>query len=693
MTEATGITPPAPEPPVAPQRQHERTVHGTTVSDPWFWLRDNNDPDTIAYLEAENAYADALLSPLDELAGQVFEEIKNRVNETDMSVPVRKGPWWYLTRTKEGLQYPVHVRQADVDGQPSGIDEIVFDENIAAGDSEYFAVGDMLASPDHRLLAVSTDYDGDEQYSLQIIELATGEVLGDHIEGLTYGVSWANDSATLFYTLADDQQRSDRIMRHRLGDAVEHDDMVFHEPDERFWVGVGTTRSEQYVIITSDSKTTSESWVIDANEPESAPRVIEPRSEGHEYRVEHHGDRFLIMSNDEAPDFRLFETPANAPGRANWVELIGAEPGVRLDDVDAFADHIIITRRNNNTPQVTVWLLDTDTQFDLGFPETIFETAGGSNVEWNTTKYRFGYTSMVTPNSVFELDVRTAERELLKQQEVVGGHDPSNYVTTRLMAPGPDSVEIPISLVAHRDTPVDGTAAALVYAYGSYETIMPAGFSSARLSLLDRGIVFAIAHVRGGGEMGRAWYDGGRVENKQKSFTDMVTVIDHLVATGWAHPERVAIRGGSAGGLLVGAVLNQAPDKIAAAVAEVPFVDNVNTMLDPTLPLTITEYDEWGNPEQAADYEWMSAYSPYENVAAIDYPPIYMTAGLNDPRVSYWEPAKWLAKLRHTAVGRRRFVLRTEMGAGHGGPSGRYDAWRDEAGILAFVIDALHVDR
>ncbi len=693
MTEATGLTPPAPEPPVAPQRQHERTVHGTTVNDPWFWLRDNDDPETIAYLEAENAYADALLSPLDELAGQVFEEIKNRINETDMSVPVRKGPWWYLTRTKEGLQYPVHVRQADVDGQPSGIDEMVFDENIAAGDSEYFAVGDMLASPDHRLLAVSTDYDGDEQYSLQIIDLATGEALSDHIEGLTYGVSWANDSATLFYTLADDQQRSDRIMRHRLGDAVEHDDMVFHEADERFWVGVGTTRSEQYVIITSDSKTTSESWVIDANEPESAPRVIEPRSEGHEYRVEHHGDRFLVMSNDEAPDFRLFETPVDAPGRANWVELIGAEPGVRLDDVDAFADHIIITRRNNNTPQVTVWLLDTDTQFDLGFPETIFETAGGSNVEWNTTKYRFGYTSMVTPNSVFELDVRTAERVLLKQQEVVGGHDPSDYVTTRLMAPGSGGVEIPISLVAHRDTPVDGTAAALVYAYGSYETIMPAGFSSARLSLLDRGIVFAIAHVRGGGEMGRAWYDGGRVEHKQNSFTDMVTVIDHLVETGWAAPDRIAIRGGSAGGLLVGAVLNQAPDKIAAAVAEVPFVDNVNTMLDPTLPLTITEYDEWGNPEHEADYAWMTAYSPYENVAAIDYPPVYMTAGLNDPRVSYWEPAKWLAKLRHTAVGRRWFVLRTEMGAGHGGPSGRYDAWRDEARILAFVIDALRLDR
>ncbi len=334
-------------------------------------------------------------------------------------------------------------------------------------------------------------------------------------------------------------------------------------------------------------------------------------------------------------------------------------------------------------------MLDTGERFDLDFPEPIFETGGVSNVDWMSRRYRYGYTSMVTPNSVFEIDIDTREVTLLKQQEVVGGHDPADYVSERLMAPAADGTLVPVSVVRHRDTPVDGSAAAVVYAYGSYETIMPAGFSVARLSLLDRGMVFALAHVRGGGELGRAWYDDGKMEHKHHSFSDTVAVIDHLAATGWASADRMVVRGGSAGGLLVGAVLNLAPEKLAGAVAEVPFVDNVNTMLDPTLPLTITEYDEWGNPQEADAYGWMTAYSPYENVAAIDYPPVYATAGLNDPRVSYWEPAKWIAKLRTTATGRQRFVLKTEMGAGHGGPSGRYDAWRDEAGILAFVLDCV----
>ena len=664
-------------------------MHGTTVEDPWFWLRDRDDPATIAYLRAENDHADRLLAPLAPLAETIFEEIKGRINQTDMSVPVRKGPWWYLSRTREGAQYGIHVRQADAAGAPDGVDQLLFDENVAAGESDYFSLGDMAVSPDHRLLAVTTDHDGDEQYELRIIDLETGATLEDRIDGLTYGLAWSADSSAVFYTLADDMQRADRVLLHRLGTDPADDVVVHHETDDRYWVGLGATRSEQYVVISSDSKTTSEARVVDATDPTSPAIVIEPRREGHEYRVEHHGDRFLILSNDDAPDFALFETPIDRPGRANWTELLPHEPGVRLDDVDAYDRHLVITRRRDNVPQVSVWMLDTEERFDLEFPETVFETGGVSNVDWMSRRYRYGYTSMVTPNSVFEIDIDTREVTLLKQQEVVGGHDPSDYVSERLMAPADDGTLVPVSVVRHRDTPVDGTAAAVVYAYGSYETIMPSGFSVARLSLLDRGLVFALAHVRGGGELGRAWYDDGKMEHKHHSFSDTVAVVDHLAATGWAHPDRMVVRGGSAGGLLVGAVLNMAPEKLAGAVAEVPFVDNVNTMLDPSLPLTITEYDEWGNPEEPDAYGWMTAYSPYENVAAIDYPPVYATAGLNDPRVSYWEPAKWIAKLRATATGRQRFVLKTEMGAGHGGPSGRYDAWRDEAGILAFVLDCV----
>ncbi len=676
-----------PDPPTAPRRRHTREIHGVATEDPWFWLRDREDPDTIAYLEAENAYADAMFEPLGELSERLFEEIKGRVKETDMSVPVRKGSWWYVGRTEEGKQYAIHTRRADVDGAPSDEELVLLDENELAGDSDYLAVGDLLVSPDHQLLAYTCDFDGDEKYQLRIIDLSTGEMFDDRVEDLTYGLAWSADSSTIFYTLADDMQRSDRVVRHRLGSPVSDDVVVFHETDDRFWVGLGATRSESFIVMSSESRTTSEVRVVDATDPTSAARIIEPRSQGHEYRVEHHAERFLILSNLDAPDFRLFETPVDDSAMTNWTELIAHEPGVRLDDVDAFADHLVVTRRRDNVPQISVWHLGDGSITDLEFPEPIFETGGSANVEWHTPKYRFGYASMVTPSSIYEHDVVTGERILLKQQEVVGGYEPDRYVTERLMAEAADGTRVPLSVVRHKDTPTDGTAPCVLYGYGSYEVIMPASFSSNRLSLIDRGVVFAMSHVRGGGEMGRAWYDNGRLGNKINSFTDLLSAADRLVEAGWADPDRIVIRGGSAGGLLVGGVLNMAPEKVAGVVAEVPFVDNVNTMLDPSLPLTIGEYEEWGNPEEAEAFEWLMQYSPYENVEAVDYPPIYATAGLNDPRVSYWEPAKWIAKLRNTAVGRRRFLLKTEMGAGHGGPSGRYDAWRDEARIQAFILE------
>lgn len=681
--------PQRPEPPIAPTKPHVREVHGQNTDDPWFWLRDQNDPDTIAYLEAENAYADEALSHLDDLTERLFEEIKGRVKQTDMSVPVRKGPWWYVGRTEEGKQYAIHTRRPDEADQPGDDEQIILDENELAGDSDYLAVGDLVVSPDHRLLAYTFDFDGDEKYELRIVDLETGQTLADTATELTYGLAWSSDSSTIFYTLADEMQRSDRVVRHVLGTPADDDEVVFHESDDRFWVGIGATRSEQFIVISSESKTTSDVRVIDATDPKSEPILIEPRQAGHEYKIEHQGDRFLILSNLEAPDFRLFEAPVESPGMSSWTEILPHEPGVRLDDIDAFAEHVVVTRRRNNVPQVSVWRNGDSALSDFEFPEPTFEVGGSSNVDYHSNRYRFGYTSMVTPGSVFEQALDSGHRVLLKQQEVLGGFSSADYTTERLWAQAPDSTLVPISVVRHCDTPVDGTAPCLLYGYGSYEVILPAGFSTNRLSLLDRGVVFAMVHVRGGGELGRAWYDNGRLANKINSFTDTIAAIDHLENTGWAAPGRIVIRGGSAGGLLVGGVMNMIPDRLAGVIAEVPFVDNVNTMLDPTLPLTIGEYEEWGNPEELEAFGWLSEYSPYENVSQVDYPPVYATAGLNDPRVSYWEPAKWVAKLRATAVGRRHFVLKTEMGAGHGGPSGRYDAWRDEARIQAFVLDVL----
>jgi oligopeptidase B len=681
-----------PHPPRASQRNHVRSAHGSTLDDPWFWLRDREDEDVLSYLAEENEYTQALVSAWGDLPNRLFEEIRSRIQETDMSVPVKKGPWWYQARTEEGAQYPIHVRRADADGEPQGPEVVLLDENSLAGDSPYLAVGDLAVSPDHALMAYSVDLDGDEYYELRVRDLATGEEREDVVPDVSYGVVWANDNATFYYLLTDDTHRPHRVMRHTLGADPSEDELVFEELDPQFWVGLGSTRSEQFVVIATESSTTSEMHLLDADEPRATPRVVMPRSHGHEYRIEHHGDRLLIMTNDNAPDFRLVETPLSSPSRDNWSELVPAQDGVRLNDVDAFDGFLVITSRHNNVPRLSVHDLSTGEQHDIEFSDEIFEAAGGANAEFEATTYRFGYTSMTAPSAVFEYDLVARTRRLLKRQAVLGNFDETNYRTARDWATSPDGTQVPVSIVWHKDTALDGSAPGLLYGYGSYEIIMPASFSSARLSLLDRGFVFAIAHVRGGGELGRAWYDGARYAKKANTFVDFIAVAEHLATRQWIDADKLVCRGGSAGGLLVGAVLNMRPDLFAAAVAEVPFVDNVNTMLDASLPLTVNEYDEWGNPEDPAIFDAMRAYSPYENVRAEPYPALYVTAGLNDPRVQYWEPAKWVAKLRTMSTSDTPIMLKTEMGAGHGGPSGRYDAWRDEAETLAFVLNAVGID-
>jgi oligopeptidase B len=685
---------PPPGPPVAPARPFELTAHGDTRRDPWFWLRDRDDPEVIAYLEAENAYTDAALAHTKAFQAELFDEIRGRIQETDVSAPVRFGPWDYFARTVEGHQYAIHGRRPP--GAAAGEDEtILLDENVLAGESPYFALGGFAIAPSHDLLAYSTDFNGGERYTLHFRDLRTGADLPDTIEDVYYGLAWSDDS-TVFYVRPDGAVRPYQVWRHDLGTDPAADVLVFQEDDERFFLSVSRTRSGQYLLITTDSKTTSEVLVLPTDAADTPPQLVEPRTPGLEYAVEHHadethGDRFFIVTNaDGAQDFKVMVTDVATPGRGAWTEVVAHTPGVRIHDVDAFADHLIISRRVDGLEQLLVRRLRDGDDHVIVMPDPVYAVWAGENLDFETTTIRYGYTSLVMPSSSFDYDLETRESTLIKQTPVLGGYDPDRYTSARLWATAPDDTLVPISVVHRTDTPIDGTAPALLYGYGSYEIPIDPSFSSARLSLLDRGFVFAIAHIRGGGELGRRWYDDGKLMHKRNTFTDFIASAEHLVASGYTSPEHLSARGGSAGGLLMGAVAEMRPDLFRAVVAEVPFVDVVTSMADPSLPLTITEWEEWGNPiEDPAAYAYMKSYSPYDNVAPKEYPAFFVSAGLNDPRVAYWEPAKWVAKLRATKTDDRLLVLKTEMGAGHGGPSGRYDAWRDEATVLAFLVDQL----
>jgi oligopeptidase B len=683
------------QPPIAKRVPTTRERHGDVFVDEYAWLRDRDgDPDVLAYLEAENAHTEAALAHTKELQEQLFQEIKGRVLETDLSVPVRKGPWWWYSRTEEGKQYSISCRKpVTVDGEDGpaddAIEQVLLDGNVEAGDSEFFAIGAFDTSPDHAVLAWSRDFAGAEVYEMRFRDLRTGADLDDSITGTYYGTAWAADGRTFFYTRPDSAMRPHQVWRHVLGTPQSDDVLVFQEDDERFFLGVGTTKDEQWLVIDLGSKVTSEVWLLPADDATGEWRCFAPREQDVEYSIEHHRDRFFVTTNaDGAEDFKLMTAPHGATSRDDWVEVVPHRPGVKLGGVDVFEDHIVRFERTEGTRRIVVHRLSDGDEHVIEQPEAVSTASGGANPEFASHVLRYGYTSMVTPSSVFDYDMDGRERVLRKQQPVLGGYDPSEYVTERLWATAPDGTRVPISIVARRDRTMGGPA--LLYGYGSYEASMDPGFSSLRLSLLDRGFAFAIAHIRGGGEMGRRWYLDGKYLAKRNTFTDFVACAEHLVETGWTDPSRLGIRGGSAGGLLMGAVVNLRPDLFGAVVAEVPFVDALNTILDPTLPLTVIEWEEWGNPVESKEfYEYMRSYSPYENVEATAYPTMLVTAGLNDPRVSYWEPAKWVAKLRATKTDTNPLLLKTEMGAGHAGPSGRYDAWRDEALVYAFLIDAL----
>jgi oligopeptidase B len=688
--------------PVARRNPTERTHHGDTFTDDYAWLADKDSLETIAYLEAENAYTEAVTAGQAALREAIFGEIKARTQETDLSVPTRKGNWWYYARTMAGKQYAVHcrreVRPGDssppmtLDGAPLDGEEVLLDGNELAGDGEFFSLGMLATSPDGRLLAYSTDFAGSERFTVRIKDLATGTVLPDEIPDTFYGCAWSLDGSALFYLTVDDAWRPYRVSRHLVGSPAADDVIVFEEPDERFWVGVGLTRSERYVQISVGSKLTSEAWLLDAARPDGEFSMVLPRRQGIEYSVEHQvgadgSDRLLILHNDNAENFELAVAPLADP--ADMMPLIAHRADTRLLDVDAFADYLAVHYRRDGLTGVRI-LRGDGTEHEIAFGEPVYRVQPGSNPEYHSAKLRLGYVSMVTPDSVYDCDMATGELALLRQRPVLprpdgAGYDPADYEQHREWATAGDGTKIPISLVCRKGTPRDGSAPCLLYGYGSYEISVDPGFSIPRLSLLDRGFSYAIAHIRGGGEMGRRWYDDGKLLRKANTFSDFVACAEHLVSAGWTAPSRLVARGGSAGGLLMGAVVNLAPRAFGGIVAQVPFVDALTTILDPSLPLTVTEWEEWGDPlHDPRVYAYIKSYSPYENIGQQAYPPILAITSLNDTRVLYREPAKWIAKLQATASG-GPFLLKTEMVAGHGGRSGRYDAWHEEAFVLAWI--------
>jgi oligopeptidase B len=691
-------------PPRAPARVTVLTHEGDERVDPWYWLRDRDDPEVLAYLEAENDHTAASLAHLASLRDTLYAEIVARVQETDASAPVRHGSFEYFTRTVEGLQYDVRCRRragarglpdpAARPGATSG-EEVVLDENELAVGHDYLEVGDAEVAPDHALLAYTVDTDGGERFDLRFRDLRTGQPLPDVVDDVYYGLAFANDGRTVLYVRPDEAMRPFQVWRHTVGAPAADDVLVYQEDDERFFVTVERSRSGHVLAITSASKITTEVRLLDADVPTGAPLVVEPRLEGHEYHLEHHvgpaGERLFVVSNAMGENFGLYVTPRTTPGREHWSVVIAPRDDTRLEDVDAFAGRVVVSERADAREQLRVLDLGADgavvDDHVVPPPDTVGSTWLGANPEWSPATLRYGFTSLVVPPSAYDYDPTTRTSTLVKRQPVPG-YDPSRYESARAWATADDGTSVPISMVWRRDRPRDVPGPMLLYGYGAYEVSIDPTFSTSRVSLLDRGVAYGIAHVRGGGELGRRWYEDGKLLAKPNTFTDFVACARDLVDEGITSPGRLVARGGSAGGLLMGAVANLAPERFRAIVAEVPFVDCLTTMLDQSLPLTVTEWDEWGDPESdRAVYAAIRSYSPYDNVEAKDYPALLVTAGLNDPRVQYWEPAKWVAKLRATKTDAHPLLLKTELGAGHHGPSGRYDTWRQEAFVLAFVLD------
>jgi len=684
--------PPAPAP-IASKRHTETRLHGVVLTDDYAWLRDKQNPEVTAYLEAENAHAEAWMAPLAALREDLYKEMLSHIKQTDVSVPFRDGDWWYYTRTEEGQQYTIICRKAATE---DAREQVILDGNQLAQDHAFFAIGDTDITDDGRWLAYTTDTTGFRQYTLHIKDLETNETLPGEVERAG-SVVWAADNGTLFYTVEDEEQkRQYQLWRHKRGTPHSEDVLVYQDDDERFNLGAGRTRDGQFIVLESASHITSESQVLPAADPEAAFTLIAPRQDDHEYSIDHRNGLWFIRTNDRGRNFRLVTAPVSNPSRENWTELIPHRDAVMLEDVDLFANFFVACEREDGLPRLRIHRFsgvgpEATPAGEISFPEPAYSAHPHINRIFDTPTFRYAYQSLVTTASVYEYEVATGASALLKQLEIPGGFDRTLYASERIHATAPDGVQVPISLVYRKDKREPGSNPLYVYGYGSYGYSLPLSFSSNRLSLLDRGIVMAYAHIRGGGDLGEPWHDAGKMLLKRNTFIDFITAVEQLTASGYGDPTRVAIEGGSAGGLLMGAVTNTRPDLFRAVVSHVPFVDVMNTMLDATLPLTVPEYEEWGNPNEETYFRTMLSYSPYDNLKTASYPAMLVKTSLNDSQVMYWEPAKYVAKLRTLKTDTNPLLLLTNMQAGHGGASGRYDYLKEIAFDYAFLLRILGV--
>ena len=676
-------------PPVAVKKPRVFENFGDQRVDDYFWLREKSAPEVIDYLKAENAYTDAFMKPYETFRETLYKDMLSRIKETDENVPYKKGDYWYYSRTEMGKQYAIHARKK---GSLDATEEVTLDLNELAKGKAFLGLGSFSVSPNGKLLAYSLDITGFRQYTLNFKDLESGKTLDDKAERVT-SVAWANDNKTVFYVTEDQTtKRSDRLFRHALGGKAEE---LFNEKDELYGISIDVTRDMAYLILDSGSFETSEQYLLDANQPQGTFTSYLKRKENIKYSIEHHGKQLYIVINDTGRNYRLVEAPVTgwttAADKKTWKELIPHRNDVKLDGVDMFKNFFVAVEKTGGLPQLRVFDIKTKKPHNIVFPESAFEASPGQNAEFDTKLYRFNYGSLVTPSSVFDYDVASRERTLKKQQPVLGGYNTSDYQSERLLVTATDGTKVPVSLVYKKSLKKSGPQPTLLYAYGSYGISMPLAFRSARLALLDRGMIFAIAHIRGGGEMGKQWHDDGKMMRKKNTFSDFIDAAAYLIDKKYTDPKQLVIQGGSAGGLLMGAVTNMRPDLFKAVVSQVPFVDVMNSMLDASLPLTVGEYLEWGNPNEEKAYKYMRAYSPYDNLAKKAYPSILVETSLNDSQVMYWEPAKYVAKLRTLKTDTNPLLLRTNMDAGHGGASGRYDYLKEIAYTYSFVLSQVGV--
>jgi oligopeptidase B len=674
-------------PPAAEKIPHPVTLHGDTRPDDYYWMRDKNDPRVIRYLEAENAYTDSMTAGSKPLQQALYTEMLSRIQQTDLSVPYRKGDYLYYSRTEEGKQYPTYCRRRGTMDAP---EQVLLDLNTLAEGHKFMAVDAYEVSPDGHKLAYTIDSTGYRQYLLRVRDLETGADLSDHAERVT-SLAWAADNKTLFYTQEDDvSKRSYRVYRHVLGDAKH--ELQYEEKDERFEVDVADSRSRAWIFQTRSSHTTSEVAVLPAGTPGGTWKLIAPRVQEREYYVDHRGDQFWIRVNDQGKNFRLVTAPVATPDPAHWTEVRPYRPDVMLSGVSCFKDYVVLSERGSALPQITVMDPATHATRRVHFDEAAYTVGPSSNAQFDTPTFRYSYQSFLTPLSIYDLGLASLDTKLLKRTQVLGGWDPSHYTVKRVWATAKDGVKVPVTLLYRTGTPQDGSAPCLLYGYGSYGLPQNVTFNSNRFSLVDRGMVYAIAHIRGGGDLGETWHQVGRMATKMNTFTDFIACAEDLVARKVTSSDRLVIQGGSAGGLLMGACTNLRPDLFKGVFAQVPFVDVLNTMSDETLPLTVGEFEEWGNPKVAEQYQWMRAYSPYDNLRATKYPAMLVKTSLNDSQVGYWEPTKYVARLRAVKTDDNVLLYRCNMGAGHGGSSGRYDALHDTAFDYAWVLGLVGLD-